>query len=368
MKIGIIGDAHLGSTDYSAKRRSDFSQAFTNAIELCCKNGAEVICLLGDVFDSAATRRSVDAFAEILREISPTLIGLKNKRLPLVAIPGNHEFGRGREAGELSALESLELLQVLRLTECRIGNVGICGIPWQEDAAQIPGLAANLNKTSTAQRKILLLHNFVKGAQSIPSHLWQVDATASNGFDKVFVGHHHGYEEVGSFVIPGSTEIQNMLEDVSSPKFVVTYDTETGSVIRHPLAPTHRVIALQYDATNITGKALPAKIAEDLASHGTCAEAFVYIKVTGTLKTKDAVSKAEILAVLRELDAFDYYVDLRHSTEAKTASESIKGASINHVLRGRFKGKDLTKAQKYLQFSAADDLFLSIREGILSDH
>lgn len=368
MKIGMIGDAHLGSTDYSAKRRSDFSKAFTNAIELSRKNGAEVICLLGDVFDSAATRRNVDAFAEILREISPTLIGLKNKGIPLVAIPGNHEFGRGREAGELSVLESLELLRVLRLAEFRIGNVGICGIPWQEDedAAQIPELAANLSKASTAQRKILLLHNFVRGAHSIPSHLWQVDTAASNGFDKVFVGHHHIYEEVGSFVIPGSTEIQNMLD--VSPKFIVTYDTETGAVTRHPLPPTHRVIVLQYDATNITGKTLPTKISEDLAGYGTCAEAFIYVKVSGTLKTKDAVSKAEILAVLREQGAFDYYVDLRHSTKAKTASASIKGASIDHALREHFKGRELKKARKYLQFGAADDLFLSIREGILSDY
>lgn len=366
MKIGVIGDAHLGSTDYSAKRRSDFSKAFTNAVELCRKNGAEVICLLGDVFDSAATRRNVDAFAEILREISPTLIGLKNKGIPLVAIPGNHEFGRGREAGELNVLESLELLQVLRLTEFIIGNVGISGIPWQEDPARIPEMAASLQKQSKAPRKVLLLHNFVKGAKAIPPQLWQVDVSASNGFDKVFVGHHHIYEEIGTFIIPGSTEIQNMLD--VSPKFVVTYDTETGAVTRHPLVPTHRVIVLQYDATHVTGKALPEKISEELAGHGTCADAFIYIKVSGTLKTKDAVSKAEILAVLREHDAFDYYVDLRHSTEAKTASESIKGASIDKVLRGRFKGRALKKAQKYLKIGAADDLFLSIREGILSDH
>lgn len=366
MKIGVVGDTHLGSTDYSVKRRSDFSKAFTNAIELCRKNDAEVICLLGDVFDSAATRRNVDAFAEILREISPTLIGLKNKGIPLVAIPGNHEFGRGREAGELSVLESLELLQVLRLTEFKIGNLGISGIPWQEDPAQIPEMAASLQKQSRASRKVLLLHNFVKGAKAIPPQLWQVDASASNGFDKVFVGHHHIYEEVGSFVIPGSTEIQNMLD--VSPKFVVTYDTETDAVTRHPLEPTHRVIVLQYDAAHITGKVLPEKISEDLASHGTCADAFIYIKVSGTLKTKDAVSKAEILAVLREHDAFDYYVDLRHSTEAKTASESIKGASIDKILRGRFKGQALKKARKYLQSGATDDLFLSIREGILSDH
>lgn len=73
MRIGIVGDTHLGSTDYSRKRRADFSAAFVNAIDAYRLHEAEVICLLGDAFDSAATRRNVDALAEILKEISPTL-------------------------------------------------------------------------------------------------------------------------------------------------------------------------------------------------------------------------------------------------------------------------------------------------------
>ena len=64
MRIGVIGDTHLGSTDYSRKRRTDFSAAFVNAIEACRDRKAEVICLLGDVFDSAATGRNIDAFAD----------------------------------------------------------------------------------------------------------------------------------------------------------------------------------------------------------------------------------------------------------------------------------------------------------------
>jgi DNA repair exonuclease SbcCD nuclease subunit len=366
MKIGMIGDAHLGSTDYSVKRRSDFSKAFTNAIELCVKQGAEAVCLLGDVFDSAATRRSVDAFAEILREISPTLLMLKKQGIPLIAIPGNHEYGRGREAGELSVLESLNLMHVLRLTEIKLDNVGICGIPWQEDATRIPNLANTLGRASTAQHKILLLHNFVKGANSIPSQLWQVDSSVSDGFDKVFVGHHHIYEEVGAFIIPGSTEIQNMLDD--SPKFVVVYDTESRAAVRYPIPQTHRVILLKYDAAAITGKSIPKKIADDLNCNGDCTGAFIYIRVSGTIKSKDSVSKAEILAVLRERNAFDYYVDLLHSTESKTARESIKGASIDQVLRLEFKGKELDKARRYLQSGSPEELFSSIRERILSDN
>src|SRR6266446_5512340 len=117
MRLGIIGDTHLGATDFSAKRRADFSAAFCSAIEICLNNSVQVVCLLGDVFDSAATRRSVDAFADIVREISPALARLQKCKVPLLAIPGNHEFGRGREAGELRSLEALGFMTVLRGAE-----------------------------------------------------------------------------------------------------------------------------------------------------------------------------------------------------------------------------------------------------------
>jgi len=150
MRIGIIGDTHLGCTEFSSKRRADFSAAFCNAVRACTENRAEAICLLGDVFDSAATRRNVDAFAEILREISPTLSQLKSANIPLIAIPGNHEFGRGREAGELAALESLGFVQVLRGTTFKCGSVRICGIPWQHDPSEVPKLAGCLRANPSA--------------------------------------------------------------------------------------------------------------------------------------------------------------------------------------------------------------------------
>jgi len=175
MRIGIIGDTHLGCTNYSLKRRADFSAAFRNAIEICRDKGSDIICLLGDVFDSAATRRNVDAFAETLSEISPSLVQLKTANIPLVAIPGNHEFGRGREAGELRALECLAFVHVLRGTEFRHGPVRICGIPWQNDPAEIPRLIEVFRTPSRSGSRVLLLHNFVRGTRSIPSELWEMD-------------------------------------------------------------------------------------------------------------------------------------------------------------------------------------------------
>lgn len=109
MKIALVGDVHLGCSDYTDKRVSDFSNKFVEAIELSLKRDAKIIVLLGDIFDSSAYRRSVDSFASSLHEIAHTLVELRSKGIPIVCILGNHEFGRGREGGEIRILSDLVL-------------------------------------------------------------------------------------------------------------------------------------------------------------------------------------------------------------------------------------------------------------------
>jgi len=366
MRIGIIGETHLECTDYSLKRRADFSAAFCNAVDICRDKGAEVICLLGDVFDSAATRRNVDAFADILREISPSLTQLKTAKIPLIAIPGNHEFGRGREAGELTALECLGFVRVLRGTEFKHGSMRICGIPWQHEPAEVPGLIDRLRGSTQPGSQILLLHNFIKGSRSMPEEFGEVDPRCFQGFVRAFAGHHHIYETVANCVMPGSTEVQNMLDQ--SEKYVVLYDCGTDTVERYLLPRTHLVVALSYDITVLTVPELLSAIERDLDANAGCVGAFVFLRVTGIVRANHGLSKTEILALLRERELFDSYIDLRYSTEAKTAAESLRGASIEHVLRRAFSGRDLTKARRYLKYSEGEKLFSDIREAILSDY
>jgi DNA repair exonuclease SbcCD nuclease subunit len=365
MRIGVIGDTHLGSTDYSRKRRADFSAAFVNAIDACRKRNAEVICLLGDVFDSAATGRNVDAFADVLADVSPSLVALKQSDVRLLAIPGNHEFGRGREAGELSVLESLGFIRVLRGARFTMDSVDICGIPWQNAPAEVAAHASSLLRDCRSPNKILLVHNFIRGAKSIPEFLWEVDPVCFRGFDKAFSGHHHIGETVANCVIPGSTEVQNMLDQ--SAKRIVIYDTDTRTAESVSLPRTHQVVALSYDLSLVPANDLVERIRCDLDKRA-LADTFVYVRVLGTLKAGQAIAKAEILGLLRERDLFDYYIDLRYSTEAKTAREAKRGASIDHLLRRTLGGKGFDKAKRYLDYPDSEQRFTDIREEILSAH
>ena len=367
MLIGIIGDTHLGCTDYSRKRRADFSAAFCNAIQLCRDRGAQAICLLGDVFDSAATRRNVDTFAELLRDISGHLTELKQAKIPLIAIPGNHEYGRGREGGELAVLEHLGFAQILRATDIDLGPVRISGIPWQSSPAQIPELIRPLRRDPAAgQRQVLLMHNFIAGGQFMPTDLCEIDAKELHGFNQVFVGHHHVYEVIGHCTIPGSTETQNMID--KSEKCIVLYDSDSDTVSRHSLPKTHEVLIFRYDISNLAPQDVVNALNRDLDSRADSPQPFVYVDIRGTISVSQVVSKAELTAVFRERDLFDYCIDMRYSTRSQSARESQRGASIDQILHRAFPGRELGKAKQYLGYDEPDRLFADIRERILSDN
>jgi DNA repair exonuclease SbcCD nuclease subunit len=365
--IGIIGDTHLGCTDYSHKRRADFSAAFCNAIQICRDHGAEAVCLLGDVFDSAATRRNVDTFAELLREISGQLTILKRANIPLVAIPGNHEYGRGRESGELAVLEHLGFAHVLRGNDISVGSVRVCGIPWQNAPTNIPGLVSKLRRQSSkGQRQILLVHNFIHGSQHMPDDLCEVHPKELEGFDRVFAGHHHVYESIAHCTIPGSTETQNMRD--KSDKCVLVYNSDDDTVFRHLLPKTHDVLILRYDMSDLSPKDIVAALNRDLDRNSSSSQPFVYVDIRGTIQVNQVVNKVELAAVLRERDLFDYCIDLHYSTRSKSARESQRGASIEQILHSAFPGKELAKARAYLAYDEGEKLFTDIRERILSDH
>ena len=365
-RLGIIGDAHLGCANYSEKRRADFVTAFCNALRVCLREQCEAICLLGDVFDSDVMKRNVDAFADTLAGIAPALGEVRTAGARLLAIAGNHEYGRGRRAGELRALEAFGLLHVLAGEEVVVGNVGIAGIPWHEEDAihDLRATASRLAASSKARRRVLLLHNYVQGSTRIPRQLWEIDPAVGTGFDRVFVGHHHDREDVGPFVMPGSTEVQDIRES-DEAKGVIVYDSDSGTHSFYALPRTRRVIVLTYDAAGVHRDDLLGAISKDLDRRGASAGAFVCIRVAGAVRAGASVTRAEVASLLEGRDLFDRYIEVRVSTETKEGEEVIRGANIEHLLRQHFP-KHEARAREYIETCTASDFASRIRDRIVS--
>jgi DNA repair exonuclease SbcCD nuclease subunit len=356
MKLGMIGDAHLGCADFTERRRADFASAFVNAVDTCLGAGAEALCLLGDVFDSALMRRNVEAFATTVKDIGPVLTRLQKIKVPVLAIAGNHEFGRGREAAELGILESLGFLRVLRNEEHILAGVAIVGVPYhsEDELPTLPGRVRDLVQRSRARRRILLLHNFIRGSVSIPSHLGEVDQSVAAGFDRVFVGHHHDAEELGRFVMPGATEVQNLAE-ADQRKAVVIFDTESGAVVFQKLPKTRDVVVLSHDISDFgSGDELFAALAKGLCKRSV-SSAFVCVRIRGIATPRCSVSKAEIVTFLRERDVFDRFVEVRTERPVRNASQAVKGTTVEGLLHREF-GVQSTKAKNYID-RCTDDGF-----------
>lgn len=351
VKIAFIGDAHLGCADYTERRRADFSLAFRNALELALADGATVVCLLGDVFDSAIMRRNVDAFAQTIRDVAPTLDRTRREGVRMFAIAGNHEYGRGREAGELTVLESLGFLRVLRGEAVVIERCALIGFPWQSDAAALaalPARAVELARATSASRRLVLLHNFVRGSRFIPRHLGEIDDDLPVGVDRAFVGHHHDSEELGRFVMPGSTEVQN-IDELGHAKSIVIYDVDTDVVQFRRLPKSRVVVPLTYDVCAFAEpQDLFDRLVRDLSAHPV-ESAFVCVRVRGVHPTRRTfVTRSEVTAILHELGVVDRFVDVRINAVTVEATTTIAGVKIDDALAAKF-GADAPKASRYVE-------------------
>jgi hypothetical protein len=153
-----------------------------------------------------------------------------------------------------------------------------------------------------------------------------------------------------------------------SEKCVVLYDSDTNAVSRHVLPNTHEVVIFRYDITNLSAQDVVAALGRDLDSRKDFAQSFLYVELRGTVSPNQVISKAELVAIVRERDLFDYCIDLHYSTQSQSARESRRGASIEQILHRAFPGKALGKAKRYLAYDEPERLFADIRESILSDN
>ena len=365
MKIAVIGDPHLGCTTYTDKRISDFSKQFNLSINEALRRKANAVFLLGDVFDSSAYRRSVDNFAACIGDVAESLVKLKEAGIEVFAIGGNHEYGRGRQGGELRILSDLKIIDFLDDEIKDYNGYRIGGISWKSDRESFRATLKKLGKPST--NSILLIHQFCEGSHSVPAFVAEIKEEDLKDWPVVFTGHHHQYEDFGYALTPGSLEV-HVAKELGKKGFVL-YDTDTKKHEFVVLPPSRNI---RYKEMNGDGKSPEdfQKAIETWISSNSSAGALLVIQIGGNLVSGRSadIEWQHLRSIGYQLGCLKVHFDGGLQDQVRTAPEIRATVNFQDFIKKRFSSRQKQAIQYIDSFREKGDEFSTeILDGIIEE-
>lgn len=241
MRIAVMSDFHFGVKSGTKREQDSFDQA-EEALRRAIASGADLILVLGDIFDRS--KPSLESWARALRILTlpqlaehtgaklvetidkpeDSISPLALRGVPLVAIFGNHERRARGEKNPVEALEAagkLIMLNANSVTFEKNGErVSLHGLGYVPERDLLPTMRAWNSKPVENSFNILLLHqsigNFTFSSEERPN-IQLSDLPA--GFDLYLDGHVHYRAEAvvhgRPLLIPGSTE-RTQLSDIEA--------------------------------------------------------------------------------------------------------------------------------------------------------
>lgn len=209
MKFLHLSDTHLGYRQYQLKEREkDFLDVFNQAIDIAIENNVDFIIHTGDFFHSSAPSNEtiVDAINLIKR--------LKDYKIPLYTIPGNHDRGSGvRDISPLKILSHFGIKFLEQHVE-EFDGVNIFGIKYISKhflkKVNLKNALEDLFEKAENKNNFNLLMLHFEFEPFFPNGLKLEDIP--DAFEYIGIGHFHQRQEpfkdsLGRWIVyPGSTE------------------------------------------------------------------------------------------------------------------------------------------------------------------
>jgi DNA repair exonuclease SbcCD nuclease subunit len=233
-KIIHTGDTHLGYRQYHSEvRRQDFLDAFAKVIDDAISMKADAVVHAGDLFDSR--NPTLDDILETMKLFSR----LKDARIPLLAVVGNHESKQSTQW--LDLYENMGLVIRLGTTPYRLGSVAVYGID-HVPKSRIPLFDYSVfNNEDDAEYNLLVMHQMMK---PFAFGEWDVqEVLDSLPFDvhAVLLGDNHKHEiiRVGETWVTycGSTE-RNSASELEPRSYNIVTACDKGIEISKRVIPT----------------------------------------------------------------------------------------------------------------------------------
>lgn len=312
MKLIHLSDLHLGKRVNEFSMLEDQQYILTEILQIIDREKPDGVMIAGDVYD-----KSVPS-AEAVALLDDFLVRLAKRDLQVFLISGNHDSPeRMAFGGRLMAQSGVHLAPVydgkvrpITLTD-EYGPVNLYLLPFLKPAhvrrcfpereilTYTDALAAAIEAmgVDTAQRNVLVTHQFVTGAARCDSEeisvggTDNVDVSVFEPFDYVALGHIHGPQQVGRETVRYcGTPLKYSFSEAKHQKSVTVVELgEKGavSVRTVPLTPMRDLAELRgtYEELTFRGFYDGTSYPRD----------YVHITLTDEEDIPDAVSKLRII-------------------------------------------------------------------------
>ena len=312
MKLIHLSDLHLGKRVNEFSMLEDQQYILTEILQIIDREKPDGVMIAGDVYD-----KSVPS-AEAVALLDDFLVRLAKRDLQVFLISGNHDspermaFG-GRlmaqsgvhlapvydgKVSQITLTDEYGLVNLYLLPFLKPSHVRRC-FPEREILTYTDALAAAIEAmgVDTAQRNVLVTHQFVTGAARCDSEeisvggTDNVDVSVFEPFDYVALGHIHGPQQVGRETVRYcGTPLKYSFSEAKHQKSVTVVELgEKGavSVRTVPLTPMRDLAELRgtYEELTFRGFYQGTSYPRD----------YVHITLTDEEDIPDAVSKLRII-------------------------------------------------------------------------
>lgn len=241
MKILHCSDIHLGkkpfgTKEFSQKRYLDFFKAFDEMTQIAIDEDVKLFIVAGDLFDKK------ELIPDTLERCEKTFQKLKNRDIKVFLIEGNHDNVTGNEEvnswlgylekkgfvhrGKYSQVNREYSFEKFVVEDINIYGLGYPGFAIDDVLEQ---LAKSLDES---EKNIVVVHTALGGSEYLPG-LAMAESIRKLKDKVIYIagGHLHSYQvypkEEPYFFIPGSLEYWNILNEKSSNKGGIIFDTES---------------------------------------------------------------------------------------------------------------------------------------------
>lgn len=342
MKLIHLSDLHLGKRVNEFSMLEDQRYILDKIISIADEEKPEAILIAGDIFDkSVPSAEAVELFDEFL-------VRLAERNLQVFVISGNHDsperLAFGSRLMDSSGIHISPVYNgeaVAFPIEDEYGRVNIYMLSFVKPAhvrrfypdkelasyTDAIGLAIEEMNIDTAERNVLVTHQFVTGALRSESEEISVggsdnvDASVFDDFDYVALGHIHGPQSVGSQRIRYcGTPLKYSFSEVDHEKSVTVVElAEKGelNVYTVPLLPLHDMAEIRGTYEELTLKSF--------YENTTYRDDYMHITLTDEDDIPDAVGKLRV--IYRNLMKLDYDNKRTRSSNEISGDEAVESKS-----------------------------------------